>query len=82
MAFRTIDIDLFVGIDKKFFKDMTALEAPEFKNGHSVSSPFKRFHVHCFQSVVGLWVPTFEPGTLNAEPLKYSDQTAQSQTHH
>lgn len=37
MAFRAIYIHLFVGIDKEFFKDMTALKTPEFKNGHSLS---------------------------------------------
>jgi hypothetical protein len=37
MAFRAIYIHLFVGIDKKFFKDMTALKASEFKDRHSFS---------------------------------------------
>jgi hypothetical protein len=37
MAFGAIYIHLFVGIDKEFFKDMTALKASEFKDRHSVS---------------------------------------------
>jgi hypothetical protein len=43
MTFRAIYIHLFIGIDKEFFKDTTALKASEFKNGHSLSSPFERF---------------------------------------
>jgi hypothetical protein len=45
MAFRAIDIHLFVAIDKEFFKDMTALKASEFKDRHSYCSPFQRFPV-------------------------------------
>jgi hypothetical protein len=45
MAFRAIYIHLFVGIDKEFFKDMTALKTSEFKDRHSVSSPLKRSSV-------------------------------------
>jgi hypothetical protein len=89
MAFGAVYIHLFVGMDKEFFKDMTALKASEFKDRHSLSSPFERFPVQrsgfrvlCFSSVAGLCVSTFEPGTLNGEPFKYTDQTAQSQTRH
>jgi hypothetical protein len=45
MAFRAIYIDLFVGIDKEFFKDVVALETSEFKDRHSLSSPHKWFIV-------------------------------------
>ena len=82
MAFRAIYIHLFVGIDKEFFKDMTALKASEFKDRHSVSSPFERFPVQ--DSQFKDWNPEsrHRRKTLNREPSEYIDQTAQSQTRH
>jgi hypothetical protein len=60
VAFRTIYIHLFAGIDKEFFKDIAALKASKFKNWHSFFLLWKGPPFKVPGSKVGTRNPAFD----------------------